>query len=772
MSIPFLKASLVVMGVSSITAQILLMRELLVSYLGNELTLGIILANWMVLEAAGAFVLGKSAKRMKGQVEVYVLFQILFSLALPISIYLARTFKNFLLPTPGEALGLVPILYSSFLILLPAALTHGALFTYGCRLFSINLNETASSVGKVYVLETAGSVVGGVLISFLLIHYFTSIEIALVISLTNALISLPLLSREKNLSGNLLHLSSLLLTLLFGALLFSSAAGKIHAASLRSQWKGLQLLHNQNTIYGNIAVTKQGEQFTFFTDGTPSLTTPVPDIASIEDFVHFPMLLHENPRSVLVLTGGAGGMISEVLKHPVNRVDYVELDPALLKLVREFRTPLTEAELSDGRVNIHYEDARSFVGKASNRFDLIFIGLPYPRELRTNRLFSLEFFSMMKRKMNPGGMVALTLPGSLTYISPELRDLNGCILNTLRSAYRHVKIIPGETNLYLASDSKGLMGTGAQDVMKRLEARKVSTSLFIKGYVEDRLHRRGSEWFSQSMEGGTARINSDFRPLGVFYSQSYWNALFSPYLTGIYRWFEGFGVKSGLALLAAFTLLSGAVFLKRPSTSACAVPYAILTSGFAVMIFDLAVIYAFQILYGYLYYEIGLLIAAFMAGIALAGHVMNRLLERIRRSSRLLILSELWIIALALLLPFLSSIPAQPAEKPLLHSLLYGMIFGAAFLSGASLGLQFPLAARSYLNASPGRDATGRTAGLLYGADLLGGFSGGLLGGVLLLPILGLKGTCFTVALIKGSSLALLILFSRLSQSRLLQGPE
>lgn len=53
------------MGISSIVAQILLMREFLVSFLGNELTLGVILANWMILEATGAFVLGRSVERAK-----------------------------------------------------------------------------------------------------------------------------------------------------------------------------------------------------------------------------------------------------------------------------------------------------------------------------------------------------------------------------------------------------------------------------------------------------------------------------------------------------------------------------------------------------------------------------------------------------------------------------------------------------------------------------------------------------------------------------------
>jgi spermidine synthase len=55
-----------------------------------------------------------------------------------------------------------------------------------------------------------------------------------------------------------------------------------------------------------------------------------------------------------------------------------------------------------------------------------------------------------------------------------------------------------------------------------------------------------------------------------------------------------------------------------------------------------------------------------------------------------------------------------------------------------------------------------RTAAVLYGADLLGGFFGGLLGGVLLLPILGLKESCFMMAMIKASSFILFLLFTKI----------
>jgi len=85
-----------------------------------------------------------------------------------------------------------------------------------------------------------------------------------------------------------------------------------------------------------------------------------------------------------------------------------------------------------------------------------------------------------------------------------------------------------------------------------------------------------------------------------------------------------------------------------------------------------------------------------------------------------------------------------------------------SFLCGALVGLQFPLAAKIYLRFSSREGTLGQTAGLLYGADLFGGFFGGLFGGILFLPILGLKESCFMMAVIKGSSFILFLLFTKI----------
>jgi spermidine synthase len=757
------------MGISSIVAQILLMREFLISFLGNELTLGVILANWMVLEATGAFVLGKSAERTEKKLEIYVLLQIIFSLAFPVSVYLARIFKNLLLTTPGEGLGFAQVVYASFLILLPVAVSHGALFTYGSKLYSQYLREDAPAIGRVYALETVGSMIGGISITFLLIQLFNSFEIAFVIGLLNTFIYMSLIWEGKRPFSDIrtvVRYLSIFLMLSFAYLFLGSNAEKIHWSSIRSQWNELQVIHYENSVYGNVTVTKRGEQFTFFTDGIPSITTPVPDIASIEDFIHFPMLFHEKPESILILNGGAGGMIQEILKYPVKRVDYVELDPLLLKMIQEFPTPLTQSELSDKRVKIHYMDGRLFVQRTNSRFDIIFIGLSAPQSLQTNRLFSSEFFSIAKGKMNPNGILVFTLPGSLTYLSPELRDLNSCILETLKNVYHHVRIIPGDVNLYLASDSDSLENISSNEIDKRFEDRKIQTSLITRNYIEFRLSERWLKWFSQSMGGRKIAINSDFRPLAVFFSLSYWNALFSPYFTGVFKWFAGMNIGVVAVLVALFTILIGVFFLKWPSTSGYSTPYAILTTGFSAMIFDLAIIFTFQTLYGYLYHQIGLLVAVFMMGVALSSHRMNRRIDRIKRKPLVFLLLEGGITIFSILLPFVFLIPSHHLEKTAVFFSLYGAFFMMSFLAGGSIGLQFPLASKIYLDLPARGLSVARTAGLLYGADLLGGFFGGLFGGVLLLPILGLKETCLIITMLKISSGLLFLLFLKIQKIR------
>jgi spermidine synthase len=150
-----------------------------------------------------------------------------------------------------------------------------------------------------------------------------------------------------------------------------------------------------------------------------------------------------------------------------------------------------------------------------------------------------------------------------------------------------------------------------------------------------------------------------------------------------------------------------------------------------------------------------------MLGIASGSFLITKRLGQIKRSPLLFLKTEMAIILFSVLFPFLLLMPAHHLENKIIYFLLYGVVLIMSFLSGTSIGLQFPLATKIYLSFYMGKRLLGETAGLLYAADLLGGFLGGLFGGILLLPILGIKQSCFLMGIIKASSLVLFLVFMK-----------
>jgi spermidine synthase len=161
------------------------------------------------------------------------------------------------------------------------------------------------------------------------------------------------------------------------------------------------------------------------------------------------------------------------------------------------------------------------------------------------------------------------------------------------------------------------------------------------------------------------------------------------------------------------------------------------------MLVNLILIFAFQVFYGYLYHMIGMLISIFMAGIALGSITMTRKINRIRGYMRLFIALEILILMFSFILPWAIIKFVE----------LYAVLF---LVSGFLIGAEFPLANKIYLED---KNKIGLTVGLLYAADLTGGWCAGILGGIIFLPILGLLNTCIVIALLKLSSLIILVFY-------------
>lgn len=758
-------SALVVMGFSGIIAQILILRELLITFYGNELSIGIILANWLILEAFGCFYLGKLADRLKEPLPGFIVLKIIFSVSLPLSIYFARTLKSLIGMTAGEGLSFIQIFWSSFLVLMLVSVSHGALFTFGCKIYSSYFKNDAISIGRVYIYETMGTIIGGILLTYLLIPYFHSFQSVLVVTLINlSLSALLLISFRKEMikiNSIILTITSFLLLFSFAYLAFNQGVERIHWLSIKHQWKNQDVVYYQNSIYGNVVVARRGEQYTFYSDGIPIITTPTPDIAFIEEYTHMPILAHPFPKEILILSGGAGGVIYEALKHGmIERIDYAELNPLILKAVQNFPTSLTEFELSHQKVNTEHIDGRMFIKKSDQKYDLILIGFSDPSDLQVNRFFTQEFFLLTKERLREEGILVVSLPGSLTYLTEELINLNACVINTLKSVYSYLQIIPGDSNnLFLASQSEDIILLSPEQLYQRLKERQIETNILTDAHISYRLHSRWEKWFLSSLAQGTEKINQDFRPLGVFFSLSYWNAQFAPYMKGLFRWFQSVNLFLILSLIIfVITVFFLLISLKIKRFYHTSIPFCIITTGFAAMIFDLALIFTFQALYGYVFHWIGFLVTAFMVGIAGGAITMTSVLSRIKNDLNILVKIEWTIILFSGLLPLVFLLLQPYLGYTFVYILLQFLFLFLSFFAGMIIGSQFPLANKIYLSYSAN---VSKTAGLLYSGDLLGGWLSGILGAIILLPILGLFWSCMIVVLLKIGSLIVIVASAR-----------
>lgn len=139
-----------------------------------------------------------------------------------------------------------------------------------------------------------------------------------------------------------------------------------------------------------------------------------------EMLVHVPMALHPDPRRVLIIGGGDGGTLEEVLKHPVTSVTMVEIDRAVVEVSRAFLPSIAGAAFDDPRGRLLIEDGIAFVRRTDEPFDVILVDSTDPKGPGV-ALFSEEFYRGCRRILTPSGVLSVQ-SGSLLY-QRDLMDL-------------------------------------------------------------------------------------------------------------------------------------------------------------------------------------------------------------------------------------------------------------------------------------------------------------------------------------------------------------
>ncbi len=735
---------LLLIGFTAVIAQIVLMRELMVVFCGNEMSLGLMLASWLLWTAIGSSGLGRWATRTGAPRRLMSWIEVSAGVAFPLAIYMARASKGIFQNVPGEILGPGPMALTSLVVLSAFCVLSGGLFAVGSRLYAEEAGtSTTAGSSNVYLLEAVGSGAGGVLASLLLIRHFTSFQIAALLCLLNitgaASLMIGSLRRRK------------VVWVVVGAialLVIPFGCSWLERSSQKRLWSGFELVAARNSAYGNLAILQTEGTRSLFENGLAAFH--VPDQAAAEEAVHFALLQHAAPTSLLLIGGGLNGSLAQALQYAsLERIDYVELDPTMLELARKYFPEEWRALSTDARMHVHNMDGRLFLRTTEFKFDVIIVNLPDPQTAQLNRFYTQEFFQEAEGKLSPGGVFSFQLKGSEDYISPDLAEFLRCINKTLRQVFPIVTTIPGDTVHFFAAAETGRLTNGAQELVARMRARRIHAEYVGENYLPYRMMPdRMAELETEIQPEVDTRTNRDFAPIAYYFDVALWSTKFN---SGYRRVFQAMasvrivplvtGIALGvLGLAGIISWASGARNRARVSAGFCAA-----AMGFTLIGLELLLLLAFQAIYGYVYQQLAIIIAGFMLGMAmgsgwgLRGAAGAKGARDGRRLFYLQLTAGVSPVVLYLLFEVLATIN-NPATVFLTSQVLFPVLGVSCGIFG---GYQFAVATRIFFSNSAGRKSG---PGTLYALDLAGACVGAVILSMYLVPVFGFRDTAWVMA--------------------------
>jgi spermidine synthase len=739
-SSPAVKAALMLIGCSAVLGQIVLMRELMAVFNGNEISLGILLATWLFWTAIGSFVCGTLAQREGNARRAVAVLECLLGISLPLTVWALRWSKSLFQTVPGELVGPLPVLLASLICLSLFCMIAGALFVAAARMMSIeSAVDARRATSAAYLLEAAGSAVGGIIASLVLLRFLSPFQIAGIVLILNLLMASVLWLRlnRKQIAA------AVAAATLLAFLLLIEVAPRMERLAQAQEWRGFHVLASKDSIYGNLMVIVTGNNRSLYENGLILASTP--DESAAEESVHYALLEHPAPKRVLLIGGGAGGSVPQALKHPtVERIDLVELDPALIRMARDY-LPSDSAPL-DPRVHLHYADGRAYLNATRDSFDVIIVSLPDPQTAQLNRFYTAEFFRSARAHLAPDGLLALQLRSSEEATSPDLAEFLRCINRTLQEVFPNVVAIPGETIHFFAATRPGLLTDDPRVLVARLLARHLKTRYVREYFIPFRMMPDRMEQVRDELQPLAAtQVNRDFSPIAYYFNTVLWSAQFKPDYA---NWLRSaararFSAVLGITLIVLLSVAALLAFAPARERRTRSAAVCMAATGFTLMALEIIQLLAFQSLYGFLYRQLAILIALFMAGMAVGSWLGLRHIRRVSlKPCRAVAITQFVLALAAPLLMLVVSLLARLSGTAAIWLVAQCAFPALAALSGILGGFQFPLATAMVLQDQSG----GRRLGWLYAIDLLGGCAGALLLSAYLIPVFGFWRTAWLTA--------------------------
>ncbi len=343
------------------------------------------------------------------------------------------------------------------LVMLPPTLAMGGLFPAALEAFGLARDAAGRAVGSLYAANGAGAIAGSFAAGFLLIPSLglrgtILLAACLYLGVAGGVAWFAVRGRRNSwlLPVAALALGGLITVVAppWNRMIMSSGAyhymvggdEDLSLAEFREEVnRGLETVYYREGLVSTVTVVReQGVFGQLGEDSVPSLylmTNGKVDASSLSDMptqilsAHIPLLLHPNPKQVAIIGLASGTSAGSALRHDIESLDVVEIEPAVVEASREFDR-VNGRPLDDPRTRLTVADGRTFLSLGDDTFDVIISEPSNPWISGASNLFTQEFFEIVRRRLGDDGIFAQWV--QMYGMSPENVEV---LLRTFRSVF-------------------------------------------------------------------------------------------------------------------------------------------------------------------------------------------------------------------------------------------------------------------------------------------------------------------------------------------------
>ncbi|MFZ0034703.1 MAG: 4Fe-4S binding protein, partial [Sedimentisphaerales bacterium] len=644
------------------------------------------------------------------------------------------------------------IVLLSIVVNAPVSIITGMLFPIACRWIQ---SEEELAVSRVYIIEAAGSFLGGLGTTVLLGAGASSARIFFILAfiVSFSFFFVRLAKSKKLVSAKRRAVAGWVwafVPICICVCLFAGVDKKLSQQLQIIKWEKLlpkdALKGSFRTAQAEYLYGIYHDQWVAVREG--SVCEALPDKSNAGRIAAIGLCQNPDAKKVLVIGSGLG-LCYEFLHLPqIERVTWAHCDNEYVREVDKFIP--AEFKVNDKRFDRLSGDVRSLLAKEKRYYDLVILNLPDATSSVLNRYYTLEFYHRIQETLQPDGVLAIRIAGGENIMGTELINIGASTKLTLEKVFSQLVLTPGEDTWFIASDSGKL--SGEPGILRdRFATIKGGADIFppdalLSVYLPDRA-AAAMENYSGTDLPERLLINRDSRPLTHLYSLLLAAKQSGAPGTKFVKYLVLAGPLAFVIPILVFIALRVTYILKtaqkdnasprlRREASSFDSSFLVFSTGWAGIGVMIVLMYLYQTCFGSLYLYIGVISSVFMVGLTAGAALISHLLSDKRKLQPQILLFTAILVHILIL----SAIVFWPSEQWTHRSFAV-----AFFLCGLCTGSYFPLAAKQLADSA---FEVGQAGSKLETADHIGASAGGLLTSLTLVPVLGTKVTLFVFALL------------------------